>query len=534
MSTTTFLYLTHTGKLLPCWNAKASAKMNDRDVLLQSIFLRLQEAPFSISSRQAKELDAQPSAAILQLLYDLFAYLDPNMALDVHHCPEKDRMLRTVEFLDLLDCPLLDNARWGEDAVVQGLREGRKTVIYRLMAWCLENPFDLRRRACLSRCLSPVEISNKYLKRDMALSELYERFRELQNGFISVHKALKQARSEQCLGPHEMRKVLKQLEKEHFQIREKLEEMKRAGQEEEGFDEVLAATISVREEDAKARKLDRRLAREENALATAKQRLRAVRGRVDACRGVRQGQSMTVVDAATAWIAVEALQQEVWRLRCRTTDNLHRDVEQKLGDDFEPMGRQRRPEQELAILGAKPTRQGQAGEWEGYREYEAGKEGGGRESRTWEQGRGGSGEGEVQRAAGREKAAASVPLGRSSRGAGPGGPGLERTEEGARRQLMEEKLRLRPKMKLLKQKRREVALLEEEHRSCLALVGGRVGNEEGEGEVGEEGGAQARMLRAREMAALMSLLRVKVSVCEGGQAGDQGGVQVAEAAGVER
>jgi len=316
---------------------------NDQEALLHSVIARLQEPPFSLSlPGGVNDLATNPPHSLLQLLYHVLSYLEPRMAFDIKNVPEDERVARTLDFLGMLNCPLLgsDDAREEDEEAMlaQGVKEGDKTILLPLLAWCLDNLPYLHRRAYLGRYLMPVDLPSDHLllqEQDPTLTDLHDR---LQAEFMSTHKAFEEAQA--ALGPtnkpREIRAEIKQLEEEKHQLEEKIGRMAKVGQKEVGFNEMLSLTRAIREEEEEEGLLNEKLVEERQALEVAGRRVRALNLMVEEEEGRRRGgrkggrmrtRTSEVRDGATAEGVVEELQEEVRRLQYQVTEKLPSEME---------------------------------------------------------------------------------------------------------------------------------------------------------------------------------------------------------------
>lgn len=287
----------------------------EEDMVFHAIVARLQQPPFH-HTLNPSDLQTTP-LVLLQLLSDVLAYLEPDMAMNVKSESEDTRVARTLHFLGrVLKCPLLrvddddDSAAAGVAAA--GLRQGDTAVVATILLWCLENVPQLQRRAYLGRYLMPADVPVEHLQQDLTLADLHARLGELQAEFKAAHQALEQAEADLTVPPGEMRAEVVQLEEEKHQLEDKIAKMARAAQRETGFDEMLQLISALRHQQEEEVALYEKQREQRQAIEDVERRLRAL--------STTEVQSSSVgkrriMDGPSAEAALEDLQQEVRQLQ---------------------------------------------------------------------------------------------------------------------------------------------------------------------------------------------------------------------------
>lgn len=219
---------------------------------IQFIVSKLNEPPFSLNM-QLVDFDEKSPLELLQILNDVFSEMDSQMKMDVRDEPEEARANRMMMFLAMLKFKIPDESR---DTFTEGLMYGEKTVVYPILHWVLQRLPALQKRAYLARYLMPIEVPADFLQ-DETLSDIYARYKEMQNEFKAVHKTVDQLRASD-LKPGELKAEITQLEDERKQLADKIERLKRQVASEEGFEAMLAATSRLRQEQEEEAKLAER------------------------------------------------------------------------------------------------------------------------------------------------------------------------------------------------------------------------------------------------------------------------------------
>eukprot|EP00639_Heterosigma_akashiwo_P025865 CAMPEP_0194706812 /NCGR_PEP_ID=MMETSP0295-20121207/29781_1 /TAXON_ID=39354 /ORGANISM="Heterosigma akashiwo, Strain CCMP2393" /LENGTH=649 /DNA_ID=CAMNT_0039602819 /DNA_START=182 /DNA_END=2132 /DNA_ORIENTATION=- len=290
---------------------------------IQFIVSKLNEPPFSLNM-QLVDFDEKSPLELLQILNDVFSEMDSQMKMDVRDEPEEARANRMMMFLAMLKFKIPDESR---DTFTEGLMYGEKTVVYPILHWVLQRLPALQKRAYLARYLMPIEVPADFLQ-DETLSDIYARYKEMQNEFKAVHKTVDQLRASD-LKPGELKAEITQLEDERKQLADKIERLKRQVASEEGFEAMLAATSRLRQEQEEEAKLAER-AREQRfqlhqaearaadagrRLAALKDELSDARRRLQELEAARLEPQKTREDVDQLEAEVEHAQAECQELR---------------------------------------------------------------------------------------------------------------------------------------------------------------------------------------------------------------------------
>jgi len=237
------------------------------------------------------------------------------MKVDLRQESEIARSERIMNFLLVLQykgIPTLEDDRldWTD-----GLGSGETQVIYPILQWILTMYDKLCKRAYLAPFLRPVEIPMEYLMQDQGedsnsgttLSELAQRYRQLQQEFKETHKRYEVFRAEIAEEPEQgslpsspsspfgvggtLKKEIAQLEDEKRQLKERIEALQNKtnntddqniNEKQTPFSTMLEATSQFRQEQDEEIRLQDRMKDQRHYLAMSEQKLHQTRRRLSA------------------------------------------------------------------------------------------------------------------------------------------------------------------------------------------------------------------------------------------------------------
>ena len=103
---------------------------------IQFIVQKLNEDPFN-RSLSLVDFDELSNLALVQLLTDVCAEMNPDMAADVRDLNSEEQVGKMCQFLQLLKFKIPpDEAQ--REAFTNGLGNGEKAVIYPILHWALQ------------------------------------------------------------------------------------------------------------------------------------------------------------------------------------------------------------------------------------------------------------------------------------------------------------------------------------------------------------------------------------------------------------
>ncbi|PRP83233.1 intraflagellar transport protein [Planoprotostelium fungivorum] len=151
----------------------------------------------------------------------------------------------------------------------QGLTEGNRKVVYPLLSWMLQRIPELRKRAYLAKFLLNFEVPT-----DMVQDEVYLEFKQRQNDFKEVHKAVERVRSS-GFQPSDMRGALAELEKQREKLLDKLNSAKKKLDRQPDRQQLLDAAKNLRTEEEEKEKLAASIVEQQTHLTQVDIRLSA-------------------------------------------------------------------------------------------------------------------------------------------------------------------------------------------------------------------------------------------------------------------
>jgi intraflagellar transport protein 81 len=241
---------------------------------IKFIVQNLSRPPFSMRLSMVT-LDAKQGPELLQVVNDVFAYLDSKQQRrDIR---DEDASLMGARMLEFVVALGYKSAQEIE-AFSEPFLRADKSTIYPLLAWILARLPDLKKRAYLSRFLRPAAIPEEYFADEQIVS-LVQRLKALQDEFKELHKSAETARKTHN-PPLELERDIRQLDSETEQLDSKIARLRRrveTSPEFAGVDfaQILHATHVLRkeqeEEAALARQLREQRQRLERAAYTRRQ-----------------------------------------------------------------------------------------------------------------------------------------------------------------------------------------------------------------------------------------------------------------------
>jgi len=208
---------------------------------VKSIIDILSKPPFSKTFNIISFDNLEP-LQLLQVLNDVFAYIDSRNKIDLREESPEDMAHRMLKFLSVL--------KYTPECSVQefqaGVITGEKSVVYQTLAWVLQNVETLKTRAYLGRYLVKVEVPAEILQDD-EVEKINQEYLELLEEFKTVHKATDKLKSNQYTAA-DIKKDIQQMEQENEQLTKTIERKKARVESMSNINELLAAARSLRRE----------------------------------------------------------------------------------------------------------------------------------------------------------------------------------------------------------------------------------------------------------------------------------------------
>ncbi|XP_063692806.1 LOW QUALITY PROTEIN: intraflagellar transport protein 81 homolog [Bolinopsis microptera] len=220
------------------------------DILSKATFKK----PFNIIS-----FDNLEPLQLLQVLNDVFAYIDSRNKMDLREETPEDMAHRMLKFLSVL--------KYNPECSVQefqaGIITGEKSVLYQTLVWVLQNVEGLKTRAYLGRYLVKVEVPEEILQDD-EVEKINTEYIELLEEFKTVHKATDKLKSNQYTAA-DIKKDIQQMEQENEQLTKTIERKKARVESMLNINELLQQHGAYEENREKANFLDQSTARNSSA-----------------------------------------------------------------------------------------------------------------------------------------------------------------------------------------------------------------------------------------------------------------------------
>lgn len=242
---------------------------------LQLIVEHLNKEPFRLGLTLVA-FDEKSNFEMLQILNEVFIEIDPtrHSGVDLRAEADEVRAQRYLEFLQLLKFPLPRDIDGFREALAHGDRHAIETLLY----WALKSLPAHQKRAYLGRFLAPLNIPQECFG-DGSLNAMHEHYQQLQSQFKVKHKEVDQLRASKSR-PGELRREISQLEEESQQLAEKIANLKKKTTSNPEFQELLAATSSLRKEQEEQAKLAERKRDQMLSLSLAEKRAREAETRL--------------------------------------------------------------------------------------------------------------------------------------------------------------------------------------------------------------------------------------------------------------
>ncbi|KAF2366713.1 hypothetical protein FHG87_002527 [Trinorchestia longiramus] len=233
--------------------------------------------------------DSLEPEQLLQVLNDVFAEIDPKNRLDVREEEPEAMAVRMLGMLRLLQYRPPDHAMQDFRA---GLVAGEKHVVQPIIAWLLQRPDDLKKRAYLAKYLVKVDIPQEFLG-DADISEVYGKYEHLVEQFKEVHRGY-EALQNSGYSTSELRRDMAAMEEERDLLTQRIAKSKQRVQSNPGYEEALVSARNLRLQKEKQKEIATQRTNILEANETAKQRLRRIEEQI---RDLRKASIGTTPDA---------------------------------------------------------------------------------------------------------------------------------------------------------------------------------------------------------------------------------------------
>ncbi|KAA0199560.1 hypothetical protein HAZT_HAZT007344 [Hyalella azteca] len=223
------------------------------------------------------------------VLNDVFAEIDPKHRLDIRHEDPEDMAVRMLGFLRVLQYRPPDHAMQDFRA---GLVAGDKHVVQPILAWLLQRPEELKKRAYLAKFLIKVDIPQEFLG-DADISEVYGKYEMLVEQFKEVHRT-HEALQNSGYSTAELRKDMTAMEEERDLLTQRIAKSKQRVQSNPGYEQALESARNLRLQKEAQKEIAAQRASLIAANEAARQRLRRIEGQI---KDLRKSSIGTTADA---------------------------------------------------------------------------------------------------------------------------------------------------------------------------------------------------------------------------------------------
>jgi len=239
---------------------------------IQAIVEHLRAPPFN-RSEGLVDFSKKSPLELLQVVSDVFALIDDNHRKDVREEAAKGKEELTTRMMQFITVLGYKTAIEDPNFGVQFMN-GNPDAVYPFLLWLLENFPTLRTRGFLARYLVPLSIPEEHFA-DAAVVSMYQQYTMRQAEFKEIHRQLEEVRRG-AADPAHLQQEVSQLEHEKEQLHSKLESLrnkiaKNAEYASVDFDEMLAATNLLRQEQEQEAKLHQDAQEQRHRLAHAEQ-----------------------------------------------------------------------------------------------------------------------------------------------------------------------------------------------------------------------------------------------------------------------
>lgn len=233
--------------------------------------------------------DSLEPLQLLQVLNDVFAYVDPKHKMDLREELPEDMARRMLKFLSVL--------KFQPECSIQefqaGVITGEKGIVYSVLVWILPKIEALKKRAYLGKFLVKVDVPAEILQ-DQEVESTYNAYNELVEEFKEVHRSTDTLKNNQYTAA-DIKKDIQQMEQEYEQIQKTIERKKARVAQIQNHEELLAGARSLRREQERQASITEQRLGQKSAMAAADSKI------------LRLQQQLRDIKAATQNMSVEKL-----------------------------------------------------------------------------------------------------------------------------------------------------------------------------------------------------------------------------------
>ncbi|OQR68190.1 intraflagellar transport protein 81-like [Tropilaelaps mercedesae] len=242
------------------------------------VLARLNEEPFN-RNLNLISLDALRPEQLLQLMFDVFAQVDPKTKSDVR-TEDAEQLSIKASFRDLtylFALTLLRVIKYKPPSDIslsafrQGLVTGDKGIVYHILYYVLDKLDTHKKRAYLARYLMKVELTPD-VEGDADLVDIQEEYEKLMDQFKVAHKEY-EALSKSVQSSKEIQKDMEHMEEERQQLGRKMDRVKRRVSNIYNQDAMLEAAGRLRREQERAEGLAQDRMVQQDTLSHSEQKI---------------------------------------------------------------------------------------------------------------------------------------------------------------------------------------------------------------------------------------------------------------------
>jgi len=294
---------------------------------VNSIVKKLNEDPFNLNLRLV-DFAEKSELEVLQILNNVLSSIDPELEADIEGEKPDERAYRISEFLLILKCNSIpEDDESSYRAWFEALGRGDKEVVLPALSFVLGSYEKLCKRAYLARYLIPIEppeIINA--QGDFNLSDLVQKYQQLQHTFKIVHKEFEKTKAANGLSGRDLRAEIAKLEDEQQQLKDRIKRF-RDNFNESDFEQFVSAVGKMRRAEDEDFRNEERLNEQRQELYLVEQSLRDAQHRKRLMHEMVLSDQRSIGDIlAQIRSETEALKESIQRDLAPEKDNLEEEL----------------------------------------------------------------------------------------------------------------------------------------------------------------------------------------------------------------
>mmetsp|Transcript_25225 Transcript_25225/g.39030 ORF Transcript_25225/g.39030 Transcript_25225/m.39030 type:complete len:698 (+) Transcript_25225:1608-3701(+) len=294
---------------------------------VNSIVKKLNEDPFNLNLRLV-DFDGKSELEVLQILNNVLSSIDPELEADIRSEEPDERAYRISEFLLILKCNSIpENDESSYRAWFEALGRGDKEVVLPALSFVLGSYEKLCKRAYLARYLIPIEPPEVInAQGDANLSDLVQKYQQLQQTFKIVHKEFEKSKAANWLSGRDLRAEIAKLEDEQQQLKDRIKTFRESFNESD-FELFVSAVGKMRRAEDEDFRNEERLNEQRQELHLVEQSLRDAQHRKRLMHELVLSDQRSIEDVlAQIRSETEALKESIQRDLAPEKDNLEEEL----------------------------------------------------------------------------------------------------------------------------------------------------------------------------------------------------------------